>query len=290
MALDRILLAEVVDYAGLFPPAALSMEQAVAEYARERTGPDAWALGRFVVPAPRLSDFANALGAGHQGDPWPTAVTAASREEAIQITGAMSRQDGTAARFDAAELRAGAVPEAKELLAIVPRSLVRFVEIPVGGEQGPLLSVLRSNGAGAKFRTGGVTPDAFPSPEALLDSLASCIQAQLPFKCTAGLHHPVRGVYPLTYAEDSLTSTMFGYLNVMFAAAGLLAGWTRAEALAALLDEDRGAFTLTADRLAWRGRVLTEATIRGLRQTGLQGFGSCSFREPMSELAALGAA
>jgi hypothetical protein len=52
----RALLAGVIDYAGLFPPARLPLDQAVRNYARYRQGPDAWMLGRFVCPAGRLAD------------------------------------------------------------------------------------------------------------------------------------------------------------------------------------------------------------------------------------------
>src|SRR5918992_5439299 len=53
----RALIAGAIDYAGLFPPAALSMEDAVRNYATYRESEDAWALGRFVVPAARLTEF-----------------------------------------------------------------------------------------------------------------------------------------------------------------------------------------------------------------------------------------
>jgi hypothetical protein len=52
----RILLAHAIDYAGLFPPAALSMEAAVRNYEIYRDGPDSWALGRFVVPLARAEE------------------------------------------------------------------------------------------------------------------------------------------------------------------------------------------------------------------------------------------
>ena len=57
----RALLAAVVDYAGLFPPAALSMPEAVAEYAAAQRGSDAWMLGRFVLTAARLPEFAEVM-------------------------------------------------------------------------------------------------------------------------------------------------------------------------------------------------------------------------------------
>jgi hypothetical protein len=52
----RVLLDRLIDYAGLFPPAALSMQDAVRNYARYRDGDFAWALGKFVVPAARAKE------------------------------------------------------------------------------------------------------------------------------------------------------------------------------------------------------------------------------------------
>src|SRR5690606_19531676 len=57
----RVLLSGIVDYAGLFPPAALTMWSAVQNYAAYRSGVDAWALGRFVAPAVRLHELATAI-------------------------------------------------------------------------------------------------------------------------------------------------------------------------------------------------------------------------------------
>ena len=41
----RALLTGVVDYAGLFPPARLPLDEAIRNYARYRQGSDAWMLG-----------------------------------------------------------------------------------------------------------------------------------------------------------------------------------------------------------------------------------------------------
>ena len=54
----RSLLTGLVDYAGLFPPAELAMAQAVEKYASYRKGAHTWMLGRFVLPVPRLEEFA----------------------------------------------------------------------------------------------------------------------------------------------------------------------------------------------------------------------------------------
>src|SRR5436309_1541360 len=50
------LMTGLVDYAGLFPPAQLSMADAAANYLQYRASGDAWMLGRFVCPAPRLGE------------------------------------------------------------------------------------------------------------------------------------------------------------------------------------------------------------------------------------------
>src|SRR5260370_29613436 len=52
----RELLRGLIDYAGLFPPSALDMPEAVSNYRAYRSGPHAWMLGRFVVPAARVAD------------------------------------------------------------------------------------------------------------------------------------------------------------------------------------------------------------------------------------------
>lgn len=66
--LERALLTGLIDYAGLFPPAGLSMAQVVANYASYQRRPDHWALGRLVVPVARLAEFEAALEALPEAD------------------------------------------------------------------------------------------------------------------------------------------------------------------------------------------------------------------------------
>ena len=53
----RAAFESLIDYAGLFPPAALPMAGAVAEYAEALRGEHAWMLGRFIVPASRIAEL-----------------------------------------------------------------------------------------------------------------------------------------------------------------------------------------------------------------------------------------
>lgn len=56
----RFLLENLIDYAGLFPPAELTMAEAVRNYAAYRHSEHNWMLGRFIVPASRLQEFEQA--------------------------------------------------------------------------------------------------------------------------------------------------------------------------------------------------------------------------------------
>ena len=58
----RSLLLGVIDYAGLFPPAQLSMQDAVTEYCGHLSQEDeCWIVDKFVCPASRLSELSIAL-------------------------------------------------------------------------------------------------------------------------------------------------------------------------------------------------------------------------------------
>src|SRR5512140_1462959 len=72
----RTLLTGLIDYAGLFAPAALPMTDAVGNYASYRDGADAWALARFVVPVVRLGEFEAAATPHLGGAPWRLTVLA----------------------------------------------------------------------------------------------------------------------------------------------------------------------------------------------------------------------
>jgi hypothetical protein len=108
----------------------------------------------------------------------------------------------------------------------------------------------------------------------------------VPFKATAGLHHPFRGSYPLTYDPGSEAAEMFGYLNV-FAAAAFAARGLPVAALAKLLVEGgSGALEFSTGGAQWRGFLVTTEDLRRSRANAAISFGSCSFTEPLTDLAA----
>jgi hypothetical protein len=290
MAIATSLLGDAVDYAGLFPPAARSMADAVAEYANLRAGDDAWALGRFVVAAARLGEFTQALLSAPAGrSPWLVSVTCGDDLPADlgRVQDLPTHLPLERARVDTLEFRTPTIDALLDACATAPATLARYAEIPLGPDPEPFVAVLKLRRAGAKFRTGGTVAGAIPDPEAVLAALDAVVRAGVPFKCTAGLHHPVRGAFPLTYEPGAPVAVMHGFLNVMLAAAALHQGEGREVARAVLLETDPAAFSLGDDAVRWRDLVVDRAMVRALRRRGFRSFGSCSFREPVDELAAL---
>ena len=284
------LLERVVDYAGLFPPAAQSMHDAVAEYATQRNSPYSWMLGRFVVPVARLDELSSDVtareGAG-QGT-WPiSALVSADPAGDVQVIRAFNRQQGGRLVVESVELRA-ATPEAIDwALSQSDGALERYVEIALEEEPRPLLHAIKRHGGRAKARTGGVAPDDFPTPFNLARFLVACAELDVPFKATAGLHHPMRGEYRLTY-DGEAAATMFGFL-VVFAAAMLARDGADESTVMQLLEErDASAFSFADGSLRWRDRGLDTAQVSAARQNFALSFGSCSFREPVDDLHRLG--
>lgn len=238
------LFANLIDYAGVFPPAALSIDQALANYARYREGEYAWMLGRFVVPAAQV----------HEVPPHvPASVIGVDEVKAATI---------------------------EDVDRIAEEGKGRTVYVEIGSLE--LLDAVARHDLRAKIRTGGVTVDAFPSTMDIANFLRACAERGLPFKATAGLHHPVRCVRPLTYAADAPHGTMHGFVNVFLAAALL----PRAEQV--LDEDDPDAFRFEDDTASWRGLAVATEDLARIRQEFAISFGSCSFEEPVKDLKELG--
>ena len=221
----RALLTRIVDYAGLYPPASLPLEETCANYERYLRSEDAWMLNRLVLPLPKL----------RLGEGWRISLLVDSEPgpQAPQV-------------------------ETFETKLSHALSLPTYCEAP--------LDSIKSGFA--KIRTGG---DTIPSSQQVADFLHTAAARRLPFKATAGLHHPIRAV-------------MHGFLNVFTAAAFAWHGADRSVLVDILDDESVRDFEFGADALRWSGHSLTTAQIAGSRRDFAHSFGSCSFEEPLDDL------
>ncbi|MEV5766502.1 hypothetical protein AB0L34_18295 [Micromonospora sp. NPDC052213] len=278
------LLDGLVDDAAVFPPGSALLPDAVAAHRRHRASWYADLVGPLLVPASRLPELAALLDAGEEievgviGD-----VPVARLDDARAGVDPRIR----VRQVEAAVAKRGEdpLPGLTELVGLARRAnradapaaggLAVYAEVPLTfGLMGALdaLAAARAEGlpVAAKFRTGGLAAELFPTPAELAAVICGCRDRGLPFKLTAGLHEAVRHLDPET------GFTHHGFANVLAAtlAAAEGAGVERvAELLTAtdprpLVQRVEGA--LAAARPLWVG------------------FGSCSILEPLTDLIRLG--
>lgn len=287
----RALTDGLFDFAGLFPPARLSVPEALRLYREMEDDPAAVHLvDRFVCPAHLIGEAADAW---ERIDP----------EETLRLTVIGTVDEGpktdfkrdveTIARFASDDRIAVEAYERPYTLELSPPSVLRqlpeaevFFEVPIGGDvMRAAMDVLVNAGAGAKVRTGGLRAGAFPSTHDLADFLAEAVDLALEFKATAGLHHPVRAAHP-TDGPGSETAVMHGFLNVVMATALLdHADYTREEARRVL--EQVAPFEFVGDTGGNGDIALTADQFDATREL-FRSIGSCSIEDPIAGMRAAG--
>lgn len=274
----RALFTELIDYAGLFPPAGLDLQTAWRNYQGYRKGPYQWALGRFVVPASRLTELASVAGK----------VTGS--QLTVLIGGDVDQELAAAAKAgaDSVELKASTVTQIRSAAERLPGGMTAYFEIPIAGDPAGLVTAIAEAGGRAKVRTGGPTADSFPGPRDLGRFMQACAEEQVSFKATAGLHHPVRSSHPLNGEAGSESVVMHGFLNVLFAAALLRAGEERQKVNRLLEDQSAQSFQFENGCAKWKDEELDVEQILDARKNLAIAFGSCSFDEPISDLRQMG--
>lgn len=283
------LLDGIVDYAGTFPPANLTLSDALSEYLHASTGPDAWLLGRMVVPAGSLDEVESLMAARDNSRNLALSVIASPEPmRQLERIRAFNNRMNSTARVVAVEFAPAPIAQIAALGWSTPAvggRLEMFFETPFDADLEARLHAIEKVGAAAKVRTGGVAPGVVPSPGGLVRFLSTAADASVAFKATAGLHHVLRGCYPLTYETGSETDTMHGFVNLAVAAALIRIGAPAQDAVDALLETAADAFRFDSSGLMWRDRTIETRDLVETRRQFFRSFGSCSFREPAHELA-----
>jgi hypothetical protein len=269
------------------------MPDAVDRYARYRRDPDDWMLGRFVLPARRLDEFAQAVRI-HDVSAWQvSAIVGDEIDDDLARVQAFNEQHG--GRIDTIELQAARPEDVIRQAAPVPPGMRAWFEVAPGAPLPETLAALKAVGHGAKLRMGGQKVDLIPPVETVAQFLMACARGGVRFKATAGLHHPVRSPRRLTYADDSARVLMHGFVNVFLAAyvayeaVEIDAQESAAVAtMTGLLDEQSAqAFTWQPDHVTWGRHRFEQEYIATVRNAFASSFGSCSFVEPLAGLRTL---
>jgi hypothetical protein len=176
------VLDRLIDHAALFPPASMSLEDALAEDRRARESPHAAVLNRFVVPAAKLAELPAERPA--------LSVVLSGPEDARLVEGAEG--------VEAVELVLGGPrPGPADLLstrrALEPLGVESYFELVFDeswrDSVPAAIGSIAAMGGRLKLRCGGAFT---PTVEQVALVIAACREAGVPFKCTAGLHHAVR--------------------------------------------------------------------------------------------------
>ncbi|WP_229400953.1 hypothetical protein [Micromonospora okii] len=273
------LLAGLVDDAAVFPPGSATLPDAVAAHRRYRVSWYAGLVGPLLVPASAvvagelrpLVDPGEGLVVGLIGDTGVGGLPAAL--SALAAGGVTARQ------IEVAVARRGEDPQPglAELLRLAgqPGGVDVYAELPLTfGLMAALDTVAAARADGvpvaAKFRTGGLAAELFPTPVELAAVICACRDRELPFKLTAGLHHAVR------HRDAETGFTHHGFANVLAATLAAVDGAEVDEVAALLAATD-------PEPLAEPARAARDAD-RPL----WVGFGSCSIEEPLTDLIRLG--
>lgn len=317
----KALLNEIIDYAGMYPPASLSLDDAASKFAQHRRSAHSWMLARFIVPTARLADLPERSTLLAAPEPLHLALLATGGATAdaflqsladdlskvrtfLDEHGSHATIDQFEARLPAELLETDAIHVGR-FLRQVTQSLKSaglastniFVEIPANDflhQTVPLVAGAAAQvnreresstdgRSGLKIRTGGTEPSSIPPVEQVALFIAECLRMEAPFKATAGLHHPFRRY------DDNLGSLMHGFINV-FGAASLASMHELDEGRIAeiLMDDDPSHFQFSQDAFSWQELSVPLAVIERVRTSSALSFGSCSFDEPVEDLEALG--
>jgi hypothetical protein len=237
----QALFSGLIDHAPTFPPEELPLDEGLAEHRRVRESEHGWIVNRFVCPASKLVEL---------GDE-------SLRLSVVLDTGELPEPDE---RIEAVEA-AGLDPEV--LFDAAPEV---YFELPLRDDVSFRILRIGELGLRGKVRCGG---SVVPSIPALAELVQACRRLEVPFKATAGLHHPLRD------------GDEHGFLN-------LLAAAVFGDEEEALAEEDPSAFALSDETFGWREHRAGPDEIARIRRELFVSFGSCSAQEPIVGLRALG--
>jgi hypothetical protein len=284
-------LRAIVDDAADFPPANASLDDAVRDHAGHRTAAYAELVGPFVIADSHLPRLAEIVTAAAPDEPLGVSVVVGGGAGALEPAVRWATRSGSlelrSVEIAMRESDAGDLaPNAHRIVLAVDRlvdSGVLDEDVPVYVEPPRLheaepstswwgaLDEVAAMGHRLKLRTGGVDSDAFPSTRELATCIGAALDRELPFKCTAGLHHAVR------HRDTTTGFEHHGFLNVLLATRASLDGDGPAEVADVLEDRDAGAST-----------TATEADALSSARRWFTSFGSCSVLDPVHDLSELG--
>ncbi len=319
-------LTELIDYAGLFPPAQLPMDTAVANYARYRTSEDAWMMSRFICPASRLRELQPYRDNLFQSEaPFRFSVIGGGGRDRGQFLTRLKKDIENIRDFQlfhegqiGVEIFETRLPEAllrkpdaaaitdfiKEITATFSKSelppITLFLEAGFSGKWREAIAIV-IKAIAAHNRLLGDSETLKSSPPAGFKLRCGGVEPQMyptpeqvaaSIECVQRFDVPLKATaglhHPVRHFNKRENVKMHGFLNVF--GAGILAdahALDEKEILEIVADENPKNFLFTRRAFAWKGLRASSEDIQRAREKRVISFGSCSFDEPREDLAAM---
>ena len=278
---ERALFSALFDDAAVFPPALVTLPRAISDHVELQASSYADLVGPLLLPVTAVQDFV------HLDHP-PIAVVLIGQPgtDPSLVVDALSRLRATPA-VNVTGVEIGWSPEWHEheaLFTRASRGAPLSVEVPSGVELRRILAELQEhaddpNPVQAKFRTGSTPDRPVPTPTELATFIRACVDHDLSFKLTGGLHH----AFSTTTSSHSTTGVedQFGFLNVIAATRWALAHAAEVPEMESLLSQRDPVPILD---IITR---MSEADASVLRAF-FTAYGCCAVMDPIGDLAALG--
>lgn len=266
------MLDGLFDYAGLYPPTILSLEEAFANYLRYLDGEESLVTNRFICPSAKLTTLASLVLAQSRAD---LRISVTASEDLMGDYQAITSFEATVGQLATVygyELKLNPeMPMAEQIAHFGgDAGLDEFLEIPWNDEISDSIALIAEHeGPYAKARCGG---GYIPTPKELAQFLKATISLEVPFKLTAGLHHP--------FASGG----NHGFFNALVASALILHEDLPVSTTARVLaEENANEFVISDDQVGWQDLVAPLDSIVEMRSIFLN-IGSCSIEEPLADL------
>lgn len=283
-------LENIIDYAGTFPPAALPLSESWRNYIHYRGGDQSWILGSIVLACSVLDDvsaFTNVTDeieiavVGRPSNSWETWLEARDADIA-QMKKAFSSDAGiVAAAYESKIADLSRMGDALAKLKPISKEVDIYLELPWEHPiDDALAEIASSEWARVKFRTGGLMKESFPTCDQLASAIKSCVDLEIEFKLTAGLHEPI------AHIDKETGAFAHGFLNVLGATAIAFSDDASVAEISEVLAMDNPKDWKIGKGLTFGDRTLGEDELNDARSF-FGSFGSCSIDEPLDGLGRL---
>jgi hypothetical protein len=308
---------KVLDYAGLYPPASLQLNQAISNYSQYKNHPENWMLSRFIISGTKLKELIDFKDLFFNNPPFTFSIVGGQTNTTNEfkkdldlvisnILDIETRIGPELISIECLELKVPVLQDTLFVLNIISDALLRFecknpleifLEFNLSHKHNEDLKLIlrhikefnfnnknkKIKFVGYKVRTGGIEAKQFPSIDKLASIIFECNNFNVLLKATAGLHHPIR-------RYDNIVQThMYGFINVI--SASIFSSLFKIDFKTIydiLQDEDPKNFSFSDQKLKWRHLEATKEQIEFSRIKSFYSFGSCSFDEPITDLQSLG--